>query len=391
MKGVPHGATLPQLLSLLSSSASSSAPPPSPSNMPPPGPPGPHAGFLSTSSFPPLAPPMGMQGEIPNPHSGMFPPSPPSCSPPLSHPSSPPALPLPCSAQVVFDRLPTDPAYPQLAYLNFQDAESAHLAKNVLRVYVDHLRFHAGEGRCPPPPMDCSRLSISIKGEPVPNFTIFVGNVYDEDEASLSSTFGVFGSLCSLSIHGLPPVKLMDGCAFVNFVSFMDAAAALRACENREVILGKRGGCIAEARPNHNILYVEEVKRLLESRPMQSMSFQEAERITTFMEGKHRPPSGVEVLIRCQGLFCVDSYDRTITLAPPPLLSSPPPPRSLPAQVPMSECAAAFELPRDQGQTPPRGLPVGCRAAPQEKVAASPLQQLWGWQSLPGVDRALLA
>eukprot|EP00960_Hanusia_phi_P025805 745894-Hanusia_phi.AAC.2 len=195
-----------------------------------------------------------------------------------------------------------------LVYFNFRNSEEALRAKYNYEKWIEE--EHRKKNPSHPVPI------VYIKCDGIKQtllcFTLYVMNLYDADASSLETAFSAFGPL--VQSNGLPPIRLMDGYAFVNFVNFEDAENALEACRNRQLVL-QDGNSIIDAKPRSNVLYIQEIRRKLGESAKKDMTFQEAaETAASIMtaDAKYKPDYYLELLMKCESVFEIDWNKRVV-------------------------------------------------------------------------------
>jgi protein Tob/BTG len=175
----------------------------------------------------------------------------------------------------------------------------------------------------------------SLEGDHPVCFNIWVENVLDEMEADLESMFGTFGPLCSTAEQGIPPVALRGSAhggnrgAYVNFLRFADARAAIDACRAQAVTWGLHKGVaiIATARAVGNTRFVLALLEGLSSSHPAALSYADTARLHA---AAHHPWPAPwrEVLQQCTALLAADDSACRIELACPaePRKAPSPPP-----------------------------------------------------------------
>jgi hypothetical protein len=167
-------------------------------------------------------------------------------------------------------------------------------------------------------------------------FSIWLENVIEEMDEDLKTIFSHFGPLFNDSSKHIEPIR-MDGHsysankgAYVNFVSYEDAVAALDAVKRRAVVWGRHRGVaiFLTAQPVGNTNFILKLlEELSDKKP--SISFSRAAQL----HDASGPPVGgawLAALRRCPHLFSIDDSHRLIErpasphLQPSPRVDSPP-------------------------------------------------------------------
>jgi hypothetical protein len=141
-------------------------------------------------------------------------------------------------------------------------------------------------------------------------FSVLIEDVSDEDVSSLIDRFSRFGALCE---QGYMPVKIFEKpgsqtrSATINFVFFVDAEAAIHACESESVLLGTRPEfqVRAHASPIRHTLFILRLKRIIQADKSHRVPLTAAKNLANTIGG-HTADRWREALEQCSPLIRLD-------------------------------------------------------------------------------------